>query len=207
MHSFSPSFAIVLDTVLKSTVLLALAWSAALVMKKRSAAAQHMVRTFSLVAVLLLPFFVILLPAWHIKGLPGFSRRTAATPHGTAAHSSVAPTRASIATPANSTFKSPSPALLATLPPTLSARRQTQLQIAAANKNAAAKSNSVGAASPAIAPAETSVAIPQLATVTADQAKPASSSLLATFFRYLPKLFLDLRMECIQLLFDGLLSL
>ena len=79
MHSFSPSFAIVLDTilkdtVLKSTVVLALAWSAAFIMRKRSAATQHMVRTFALSAVLLLPFFVLFVPAWHIKGLPEFPK-------------------------------------------------------------------------------------------------------------------------------------
>ena len=80
MHTFSPSFAILVDTALKSTLLLALAWSAVFVIKKRSAATQHMLRTFSLVAVLLLPFSVMLLPAWHVKGLPEFSRFRAASP-------------------------------------------------------------------------------------------------------------------------------
>ena len=86
MHTFSPSFAILLDTVLKSTVLLTLAWSAAFMMKKRSAATQHMLRTFSLVAVLFLPFSVILLPAWHVKGLPEFSKFRAASPLPTVVH-------------------------------------------------------------------------------------------------------------------------
>src|SRR5437899_246623 len=74
MHAGLPSFAMVLDTVVKSTVLLALAWSAALILKKRSAATQHMVRAFALAALLLLPFSVLLLPAWHVKGIPEFVR-------------------------------------------------------------------------------------------------------------------------------------
>ena len=73
MHSISSS-AIILDTVVKSTLLLAIAWGAALVLKKRSAATQHMVRTFALAALLLLPFSVMVTPAWHIKGLPEYPR-------------------------------------------------------------------------------------------------------------------------------------
>ena len=91
MHAALPSFAMVLDTVVKSTVLLALAWSAALILKKRSAATQHMVRAFALAALLLLPFSVLLLPAWHVKGIPEFvrlrpqaSRQTVAQPAATA---------------------------------------------------------------------------------------------------------------------------
>ena len=45
MHALSSS-AIILDTVVKSTLLLAIAWGAALILKKRSAATQHMVRDF-----------------------------------------------------------------------------------------------------------------------------------------------------------------
>jgi hypothetical protein len=74
MHTSIPSFAIILDTVVKSTLLLAIAWGATLILKKRSAATQHMVRTFALAALLLLPFSVMLLPAWHIKGLPQYPR-------------------------------------------------------------------------------------------------------------------------------------
>src|SRR5689334_4868572 len=69
-----PSSAMVLDTVVKSTLLLALAWSAAMLLKKRSAATQHMVRTFALSALLLLPSAVLLVPACHVKGLPDFSK-------------------------------------------------------------------------------------------------------------------------------------
>src|SRR5258708_39542542 len=74
MHASIPSCAIILDKVVKSTLLLAIAWGATLILKKHSAATQHMVRTFALAALLLLPFSVMLLPAWHIKGLPQYSR-------------------------------------------------------------------------------------------------------------------------------------
>src|SRR6202035_1127177 len=74
MHASIPSFAIILDTVVKSTLLLAIAWGATLILKKHSAATQHMVRTFALAALLLLPISVMLLPAWHIKGLPQYPR-------------------------------------------------------------------------------------------------------------------------------------
>ena len=100
MHAGMPSFAMVLDTVVKSTVLLALAWSAALVLKKSSAATQHMVRTFALAALLLLPFSVMLLPAWHVKGIPEFSKpqtapRQTATQPAAASPSPVRPAEAS----------------------------------------------------------------------------------------------------------------
>ena len=74
MHASISSSAIILDTVVKSTLLLAIAWATALALKKRSAATQHMVRTFALAALLLLPLSVMLLPAWHIKGLPEYLR-------------------------------------------------------------------------------------------------------------------------------------
>ena len=83
MHALSSS-AIILDTLVKSTLLLAIAWGAALILKKRSAATQHMVRTFALAALLLLPISVMVLPAWHIKGLPQYpsepSSSTSQTP-------------------------------------------------------------------------------------------------------------------------------
>ena len=78
MHSISSS-AIILDTVVKSTLLLAIAWGAALVLKKRSAATQHMVRAFALAALLLLPISVMVLPAWHIKGIPQYPKSQPAT--------------------------------------------------------------------------------------------------------------------------------
>jgi hypothetical protein len=70
MHTSAPTLAIILDTAVKSTVLLGFAWGAALALKKSSAATQHLVRTFALAALLLLPFSVMFLPAWHVKGVP-----------------------------------------------------------------------------------------------------------------------------------------
>src|SRR5947209_4358153 len=72
MHT-APSLAIILDILIKATLLLTLAWGAALLLKNRSAAIQHMVRAFALAALLLLPFSGMLLPAWHVKGIPEFS--------------------------------------------------------------------------------------------------------------------------------------
>src|SRR6476660_389718 len=97
MHTGATSFAMVLDTLVKSTVLLALAWSAALILKKRSAATQHLVRAFALAALLLLPFSAMLLPAWHVKGIPEFSKPRASAP----------PTAAQQAATANALMPSP----------------------------------------------------------------------------------------------------
>ena len=72
MHTSAPALAIILDTAVKSTVLLGFAWAAALALKKSSAATQHLVRTFALAALLLLPLSVMFLPAWHVKGIPQF---------------------------------------------------------------------------------------------------------------------------------------
>ncbi|MBZ5531953.1 MAG: hypothetical protein LAO20_11030 [Acidobacteriia bacterium] len=72
--------ALILDTTVKATVLLALAWAAGWLLKQRSASARHMVRTIVLSALLLLPFSGHLLPAWHVKGIPDFMPATALQP-------------------------------------------------------------------------------------------------------------------------------
>ncbi|MGZ4843045.1 MAG: hypothetical protein ACXV5J_14940, partial [Candidatus Angelobacter sp.] len=90
MHASIPSFAMILDTVVKATLLLALAWGATLMLKKRSAATQHMVRTFALAALLLLPFSVMLLPAWHVKGMPQYARSVPSTQPTAAQHATIA---------------------------------------------------------------------------------------------------------------------
>jgi beta-lactamase regulating signal transducer with metallopeptidase domain len=79
MHTPISSSAIILDTLVKSTLLLGIAWGAALILKKRSAATQHMVRTFALAALLLLPISVLVLPTWHIQGLPQYPTSHPAT--------------------------------------------------------------------------------------------------------------------------------
>src|ERR1043165_5569903 len=80
MPTATPISAIILDTIVKATLLLALAWGAALILKQRSAATRHLVRAFVLAALLLLPCSVLLLPAWHVKGIPDFAG-SAASPN------------------------------------------------------------------------------------------------------------------------------
>src|SRR5207302_10537430 len=60
-------------------ILLGLAWGATLLLRRHSASLRHMVRVFTLAALLLLPLSVLLLPAWHVKGVPDFTRRAAAS--------------------------------------------------------------------------------------------------------------------------------
>src|SRR5262249_20075857 len=62
----------ILDSALKATALLALAWAGGFLLKDRSAAARHMLRAFVLAALLLLPFSG-LLPAWRVRGIPAFT--------------------------------------------------------------------------------------------------------------------------------------
>ncbi|HYX52679.1 MAG TPA: M56 family metallopeptidase [Candidatus Limnocylindrales bacterium] len=65
--------ALILDTLIKGTLLLALTWCATLALRKRSAAARHMVHVFALGALLLLPALVWVTPEWRIAGLPSFA--------------------------------------------------------------------------------------------------------------------------------------
>ena len=65
--------AIILDAALKATAVLVLAWAGSLLLKRRSAAARHLVRGLAMAAIVLLPFSG-LLPAWHLRGLPLRSR-------------------------------------------------------------------------------------------------------------------------------------
>src|SRR5689334_23207507 len=90
-----PNSAIILDTIVKATLLLTLAWGAALLLKQRSAATRHLVRVFALAALLALPFSVRLLPAWHVKGIPDFTGSAAASTHVSPAVSA-APVRSAV---------------------------------------------------------------------------------------------------------------
>src|SRR6476619_8603089 len=90
MHTSTPALAIILDTAVKSTALLGFAWGAALALKKSSAATQHLVRTFALAALLLLPFSVMFLPAWHVKGVPQFFKPSPAA-HSVATRAATLP--------------------------------------------------------------------------------------------------------------------
>src|SRR5437763_4771177 len=67
--SFLP---LLVEMALKATVLLGLAWIAGLLLKNRSAALRHTMRTCALTAVLLLPVLSYLMPAWRWQGLPRF---------------------------------------------------------------------------------------------------------------------------------------
>src|SRR5258708_36165858 len=69
-----PVFYIMVDAALKSTVLLAAAWVAGLLLKNHSAASRHLMRALALAGCLLLPIFSLLLPAWHMPGLPRYNR-------------------------------------------------------------------------------------------------------------------------------------
>jgi beta-lactamase regulating signal transducer with metallopeptidase domain len=148
----------VLDTVVKSTVLLALAWSAALILKKRSAATQHMVRAFALAALLLLPFSVLLLPAWHVKGIPEFvrprpqaSRQTVAQPAATAISFAKAP-----AAPVTTAKRTASPTSAA--PAT--AEFKSEVRIASEQKDHHAASSSISTSNLPLGAASTPVAVP-----------------------------------------------
>lgn len=94
MPTATPISAMILDTVLKATVLLALASGAAFVLKRRSAATRHLVRSITLAALLLLPFSVMVLPEMPVRGLPGFARSKAALTHTTSSEQTqAAPSR------------------------------------------------------------------------------------------------------------------
>jgi beta-lactamase regulating signal transducer with metallopeptidase domain len=185
MHSFSPLFAIILDTVLKSTVLLALAWGAALILKKRSAATQHMVRTFSLVAVLLLPFSVMLLPAWHVKGLPGFSKlRVSSRPVVVRP----TPAAASPVTARPATSQTASPALA--IHRADSGFRTATIRTATNRTNRSSSTHVVGPVTPSI------VSIPMasvpLASPTTHEPPASTPSRSANLSAYLPRFLIGL---------------
>jgi len=79
MTTATPISALILDTFLKATVLLVLAWAGAVLLKTRAAATLHLVRACALAALLLLPVSVVFLPAWHVKGIPSLGANAAAT--------------------------------------------------------------------------------------------------------------------------------
>ena len=60
--SFMP---LLLDVSIKSTTILALAWAATLLMRGKSAAAQHLVWLTAVLATLCLPVLALLLPSWR----------------------------------------------------------------------------------------------------------------------------------------------
>lgn len=69
MNMFLP---FLVEITVKATTLLGLAWIAGLLLKNRSAAIRHAMRVCALIAVLLLPMFSYVMPAWRWQGLPRF---------------------------------------------------------------------------------------------------------------------------------------
>jgi beta-lactamase regulating signal transducer with metallopeptidase domain len=67
-----------LDVALKGAVLLLICALTVRAMKRSSAAARHLIWTLSVVALLLLPAFVIALPEWKLPILPALASATAA---------------------------------------------------------------------------------------------------------------------------------
>src|SRR5215469_16538972 len=84
----SSLFVLIIDSTLKATTLLALAWCIGRALRNRSSASRHLVRTCALCAALLLPLLSSLLPAWHVKGIPQLGP---ATPPKSAAEAQPAP--------------------------------------------------------------------------------------------------------------------
>ncbi|HEY7405033.1 MAG TPA: M56 family metallopeptidase [Candidatus Angelobacter sp.] len=161
MPTAIPISAIILDTILKATVLLTLAAGAAFVLKKRSAATRHMVRSFTLVALLLLPLSVMVLPEWPVKGLPGFARSKPVAKHST----SLAPSRTAVATSL--------PAATAMAPSVSSSGQPGEVRIEALSK---LQSSAVAQAStPTIASTHRSTSFTPAATSVTLTEKPAST--------------------------------
>lgn len=61
-----PGFAIAASVALKSSAVLAAAWLAARLLRRRSAALRHLVWTAALSAILLLPLLITALPQWRV---------------------------------------------------------------------------------------------------------------------------------------------
>jgi beta-lactamase regulating signal transducer with metallopeptidase domain/HEAT repeat protein len=64
-----PTLALLIETAVKGTALLAIAWLVALAMRRSSAAARHLVWSAALGALLVLPVLAASLPAWRVLPL------------------------------------------------------------------------------------------------------------------------------------------
>jgi hypothetical protein len=56
--------------VVKATLVLVVAWSVALLLRRASAASRHLVWTLAVLSVLALPVAMLLLPAWGVPVVP-----------------------------------------------------------------------------------------------------------------------------------------
>src|SRR6185437_171720 len=84
MKTFAAISSIVVAMAVKATLVLFLAWCGALLVKRLSAAARHMLLAFAVIAVLLLPFSAFL-PQWHVRGIPDLTLNSAPATQSTAA--------------------------------------------------------------------------------------------------------------------------
>lgn len=76
MNTLAAISSILIATAAKATLVFVLAWGAALLLRKLSAATRHMLLVFAIVAALLLPFSA-LLPQWRVSGIPDFTEHLA----------------------------------------------------------------------------------------------------------------------------------
>src|ERR1044072_4043119 len=94
-------FALVADVAVKSALVLGAAWLAAALLRRRSAAARHLVWTAGSAAVLAMPFLSLSLPGLPVPGAGTI------LPSAGAVFQTTATARASAGSPAASTQDSP----------------------------------------------------------------------------------------------------
>jgi len=114
LDTLAPALAPLLDAALKATVVLLGALAATRLMRRRTAAARHLVWVVALAAVLALPVLAAVLPAWRAVPVPAFlhSAPIASAPSVDAANLPVqAPSDADASSPASaaSTIESTTP--------------------------------------------------------------------------------------------------
>ena|SRR5947208_893061 len=66
----SPGLTVLVNGLLKGSLLLAIAGLGSFTLRRSSAAARHLVWRLGLASILLLPVASLLLPAWRVPGLP-----------------------------------------------------------------------------------------------------------------------------------------
>ncbi|HEU4455461.1 MAG TPA: M56 family metallopeptidase [Longimicrobium sp.] len=80
LDNLAPALALLLDAALKATVVLLGALAATRLMRRRTAAARHLVWVVALAGVLALPALAAVLPAWKALPLPAFLRPVPTAP-------------------------------------------------------------------------------------------------------------------------------
>jgi beta-lactamase regulating signal transducer with metallopeptidase domain len=84
MNTLAAISSILLATAVKATFVFLLAWCAALLLKRLSAATRHLLLVFAVAAALLLPFSTFL-PDWHVPGIPDLIPQSASQVNASAA--------------------------------------------------------------------------------------------------------------------------